>query len=241
MRRCSIVSVFFPFACFLTGYVVTHCVLHKEEVVLDNVIGKSLQESVAILSKKNLSVRLLHEREDSVLPEGTVLDQIPKPFQHVKPQQNIFLTISKKERPLLVPDFCGQPEQELVVLAQRAGIDVKVFHLPSDIPKGRCIAQQPLAGSFFEKNRNMLVYVSTGQQSLYVLPSFIGMMLPDVESGVKHTSLMIEVFHSVSVAEGHTCQRCRVVDQRPLGGSIVSLDRPLTVQIQVVEEPVDNP
>lgn len=236
MRKISFFATFFPFFCFTIGYIACHMFIHTDEIILENVIGKTLQESIAILSHNNLNVRLLHEREDSVLPEGTVLDQIPKPFQHVKPNQSIFVTVSKKTSPLEVPDFTGQSNQEIVTRAEKLGIDLTTITISHATPQGRCIAQTPIAGSLFEKNQHMTIYCSSGNKQQLIIPSFINKPLKDVEQAIKKTFASLEIFHLSYVDDDHTCDSCIVIDQRPQPGALIYDDKPLTIQLQVMPQ-----
>ncbi len=234
MKPVSRIAIAIPFIGFLIGYFITHWLMQKDEVITPNVIGKSLQESVAVLSHNNLSVRLLHEQEDAVLPEGTILDQIPKPYQKVKPNQNVFVTVSKKESLMQVPDFGGLQHDDVVATVKKRGIELKAFFVASNLPKGRCLAQQPQAGAVFERKR-MTVYFSAGSTSLCVLPSFKDLLVQEAEEFLKLSGVQVEILHDKAIEQDHYCHACRVIDQRPLAGSILDLTRKVTVQLQVVE------
>ena len=205
--------------------------MQKDEVITPNVIGKSLQESVAVLSHNNLSVRLLHEQEDAVLPEGTILDQIPKPYQKVKPNQNVFVTVSKRESLMQVPDFGGQQHDAIVAMAAKRGIELKAFFVASNLPKGRCIAQYPQAREDFERKR-MTVYLSATQSPLYIMPSLKDQPVKEAEEFLTAANFSVEILHDKEVAQDHQCTSCHVVDQQPQAGAIVDLSRKITVQLQ---------
>ncbi len=234
MKTVSRIAITIPFLGFLLGYFVTHWLMQKDEVATPNVIGKSLQESVVVLSQNNLSVRLLHEQEDAVLPEGTILDQIPKPYQKVKPNQNVFVTVSKKESLMQVPDFYGHQKDEVVIMAEKRGIELRAFFVASNLPKGRCIAQNPQSGAIFERKR-ITAYFSDGQTSLCVLPSFKDQAVTDAEEFLKLNNIKAEIVHDKEEVSDHQCSSCKIIDQRPLAGSIIDLSHKITVQLQVAE------
>ena len=235
MKNISRIAIAAPFFGFLIGYFVTHWLMQKNEVITPNVLGKSLQESVVILSRNNLSVRLLHEREDAVLPEGTILDQIPKPCQKVKPNQIVFVTISKKESPMIVPDFNGFQRNDAITSAEKKGILLKTFLIEADLPKGRCIAQYPQAGATF-KNKQMIVYFSSGPSSFSIVPSFKNQSVNDIDTFLKSNNVQVEILHENSITEDHQCLLCTIVDQHPSAGSIIDLSRKNTIQLQVIEK-----
>lgn len=208
--------------------------MQKDEIVTPNVIGKSLQESVAILSRNHLNIRLLHEQEDPVLPEGTILDQLPKPYHKVKSNQNIFVTVSKRESLMQVPDFFGHQHDEVIDMAEKRGIELKTFFVEDSGYKGSCIAQSPQAGTLFERKR-MIVYFSAEQSSLYIMPSFKNQPIAEVEEALTTANIAFEVLHDHQEEE-HQCASCRVIDQQPQAGSIIDLNRKITVQLQVAPQ-----
>jgi beta-lactam-binding protein with PASTA domain len=235
MKNISRGAIAAPFFGFLIGYFITHWLMQKNEIITPNILGKTLQESVVILSHNNLSVRLLHEREDAILPEGTILDQIPKPGQKVKPNQIVFVTISKKECPMIVPDFNSFQQNDTIASAEKKGILLKTFLIENDHPKGRCIAQHPQAGATF-KHKQMIVYFSSGPSSLCIVPSFKNQSINDIDTFLKSNNVQAEILHEKSISEDHQCLLCTIVAQHPSAGSIIDLNRKNTIQLQVIEK-----
>jgi len=229
MKTVSRIAIATPFFGFLLGYFVTNWLMQKDEVVTPNVIGKSLQESVVILSHNNLSVRLLYEQEDSVLPSGTILDQIPKPYQKVKPNQNVFVTVSKRESLAQVPDLSGHQYNDVVAITTKRGIELSAYFITSNLPKGHAIAQYPQAGALFERKR-MTVYFSAAQNTLCVMPSFKDHEVKEVEEFLQALNITIEMQQ-----DNPEAQNLRILDQRPQAGSIIDFSHKNTVQLHVVD------
>lgn len=232
MQSQSRIIFFIPFLGFVAGYFLTYWFMQKTAIPTPNIIGKNLQESVGILSKNCLGVRLLREQEDAVLPEGTVLDQIPKPYQRVRPNQNIFVTVSKKEGLLQVPDFWGHKYQDALETAKKMSIEVKSFYLPSNFGKNSCIAQYPQAGQLF-LNKRLLTYFSSGTDVLCIMPLFSGLLVKDVRDFLEQNNVEFELFHNGKVPQDHECLTCKIIEQRPTAGSIVNIQKKFVVQLQV--------
>lgn len=224
-----------PFVGFIIGYFMTYWFMQKTAIPTPNIIGKSLQESVSVLSKNCLGVRLLREQEDAVLPEGTVLDQIPRPYQRVRPNQNIFVTVSKKEGQVQVPDFWGQKHEEMLETAKKRGITIRAFFIPNTFAKNCCVAQYPQVNQLFTQKK-LLAYFSMGPESLYVMPSLKGCIVKDIRDFFEQHNVAFEVFHDKTMAPDHECLSCKIVEQRPTAGSIIDLQRKFVVQLQVVED-----
>lgn len=221
-----------PFCSFILGYYVLHLFLQKKALQVPNIIGKSLQQGITILSEKGLSLRLLREQEDADLPQGVVLDQIPKPQQKIRPSQNIFVTISKKPKPVLTPDFLGQHQSLIAKEVLKKSIQSKVFWLKSFYPANTCIVQYPQPHKIL-KGGKVLVYLSQGSEGLFVVPDLKHYAASDVLKKFDTENVQIDIFHIKKIEKGHTCVACHVVDQKPMPGSIVDLGKMLHMQIQV--------
>jgi beta-lactam-binding protein with PASTA domain len=206
--------------------------LQKKSIDTPNIIGRSLQQGMIILSNKGLSLRLLREQEDADLPQGVVLDQIPKPKQKIRPSQNIFVTISKKPKQALTPDFLGNNQKDITKGCLKKSIQSKLFWIKSFYPTNTCIAQYPQPGQALDGNK-VTVYVSQGSEQLFVVPDLKHCLASDVLKYFDGENIMIDVFHIQQIEDGHVCFDCKVVDQKPMPGSIVDLSKMLHMQIQV--------
>ena len=118
-----------PFGGFLVGYLMTGYLFHRAELPTPHVIGKPLYEAVQMLSNARLGLRLLAQREEPTLAEGTVLDQLPCPGQRTRPNQNVFVTISTKQPQLQTPDWWGKRVKDVTSEIEQKGLVAKVFWL----------------------------------------------------------------------------------------------------------------
>lgn len=222
----------FPFLFFALGYFVLYFLFQKNEIVTPNIIGKDLYSAIKLLAENRLSFKLLREQEDMDLPEGIILDQIPKAGQKIKSTQNILITVSKKPAPLLAPEFLGQKQEEIVKKSTKLGIQTKSFWVKSFYPTNTCIAQSPCSGQRVNEKK-MIVLLSGGQENLYIVPDFKGQKISQLQDLFKKENVNFEVFHLHSVENNHICLECRVVDQKPISGSIIDLSKKLFIQLQV--------
>jgi len=55
-----------------------------DQIQAPALVGKQLQNAVALLSQKNLNVRFITQKEDPDLPHGTILSQTPAAGRNVK-------------------------------------------------------------------------------------------------------------------------------------------------------------
>jgi beta-lactam-binding protein with PASTA domain len=223
---------FVPFLGFLLGYIIASYFLHKNDLATPNVVGKSLHEGIHILSDFHLGLRLLQQREDNSLPEGTIIDQLPRPLQRIRPNQNVFVTISVKPRNILMPDLWGKRQKEACEIASKLGLDTKEVLLRTTYPEGMCIAQFPPMAQELG-NKKVTLYFSEGKSTLYVMPNLKGKLLADIDKALQQYDVRAEVFHDQPIAPEHTCVNCKIIDQQPVTGAIVDMKHGLQVQLKV--------
>ena len=219
-----------PFVSFLSGYYLLHSIFYVGEVSIPNIIGKSLNEGVGILSDVSLNLRLLKEKEVD-LPEGIILDQSPSPGKTIRPNTNIFTIISKKPKQALTPDFVGMKTGDVVHSAVGQGISSKVFSLPTPHSSGTCFAQHPTSSSILN-NQNVVIYVSSPIDPLCIVPEFKGLQIHDIQRKLGN-NIQVEVVHQPLQPEKHKCKKCVVVEQRPMAGSIIDGSKKLYLQLLV--------
>ena len=197
-------------------------------------VGKNIIEVSEILSNHNLNLRILAQKEDADLPTGTILNQTPPTPQRIKPHQSVFLVLSKKpplmQAPLLVHKSRTAITQELA----HSNIRTKACYLPSPYPHDSCIAQIPAAGESLPTNRLML-YFSASANKPIIWPDFTRKPVADVVEFLENHRIEPHITHVATHKAHHTCDTCSVVDQRPLPGSLITLDakHPPYVQLYV--------
>lgn len=221
-----------PFVGCLGGYLISGYFIQKTEIVTPLVIGKSLLQSVEILSHERLGVRLLTQKEDPSLPEATVIDQLPKPGQLIRPNQNVFVTTSTKQPPQSAPDWWGKRIKDLMPILEKQGLQVALVDLSSSYPQGMCIAQVPTAGQPLQ-GKSVRLYVSMGLPLLAVMPSFNGLTIIAFEKLLEKKDMRVEYIHETTIADSHVCADCIITEQHPVAGAIIDLSRTLDVQVQV--------
>ena len=222
-----------PFLGFTVGYVIVYAKVQRVSVKMPNVMGKKLQEALSLLSSCQLNIRIFREIEDSLLPAGIVLNQIPQPYQYARLQQTVFLTVSKKPKPLKTQDFIGLKEDEVQKMTRKTKLEICPINLESFYPAKNCIAQSPSSGHEVGNNR-VIVYFSSGSNALHIIPDFVGQQPSKVQEYLKKWKVDVEIIAcEESYEEAMAAAIKKVIVQQPLGGSIVDLNKPFTMQLRV--------
>ena len=221
-----------PFIGFVSGYFILYIFLQNKEIVVPNIIGKNLQDCIKEVSHQGLSLKLLREQVDPDLPQGVILQQIPASNQKIKPNQNILITISKKPKPITATNFLGFSHKEINLRTKKSGIQNKSYWIKSIFPLDSCIAQSPQEGQVLQ-NQKLTTYISSGQNGLFVVPNFKSFSLDEVKQNLNDENISLEVLHSKDYGQKCDAKDCFVIDQKPMAGSIIDLNKPLRIQLQV--------
>lgn len=229
-----------PFIGFVIGYVIAGYFVQKKDVPTPNVIGKSLAQSIQILSQERLGVRLLTQREEPTLPDSTVLDQLPRPGQHMRPNQTVFVTISTKQPPLETPDWWGKRIKDITPLLDKRGLQYNVVQLQSSYPQGMCIAQVPSAGQPLVV-KTVTLFISLGSPALAVMPAFQELKVPDFEKLLEQKDIRVEYLHERRVDDQHRCDECVITGQQPVAGAMVATNKTIDLQVLLRSHTVSVP
>lgn len=221
-----------PFLCFLIGYQFIRFFYLTENIVMPRLVGKNLQEVVKVLSDNNLNLRILEERQTTEVPKGTVLSQIPLEGQIVKPFQSIFLVLSQYSTNNLTPIIQGLFKDEALKLIQESNLESKFYNLSSNYPLDLCIAQIP-GKNLRLNNKKIIGYISSGAQSLRIMPNLQDKPLDEVLDFLHDYSIEPKVFHGYEIEDSHSCENCKILDQRPAAGKLVNLSNPFKIQLRI--------
>ncbi len=173
------------------------------------------------------------QKEDPALPEGTVVDQLPRPGQLIRLNQNVFVTTSTKQPPQATPDWWGKRIKDLAPVLEKNGLEVAVVSLESSYPQGMCIAQIPTAGQPMQ-GKAVRLYVSVGMPQLAIMPSFNNLTVVALEKLLEHKDVRVEYVHQRAPEDGHSCQQCIITDQHPVAGAIVDTSKTVDLQLQLL-------
>lgn len=223
---------FLPFISFIFGYYILSSFFPKDEFVVPNITGRSLQDSIRVLTNKNLSLFFLKELEDPDLPEGIILSQTPVAGQRVKKNQKIFVTVSKKSKTLKIPDFLDKTQCQINKDVAKLGIEPVFYWVDSFYPVNTCIAQSPQPNKSLGSQK-LIIYFSGGDSKFYIVPNFYGCKVENIDNTLDADKIKLDVFYKNKKQDSKRFKKFYVVDQKPIAGSIVDLKKKLYLQVQV--------
>lgn len=195
-------------------------------------LGKNLNYAAKTLSEHNLNLRILTQKEDNDLPDGTIISQTPAPGQKVKTNQSIFCAISIKAETGITPSLLNQTNDQITKIIKKENIRTRIHTFASNYSEGICFGQIPAPGSLLEQ-KMVLTYISAGTNKMVLFPSLKGLLVSEVIEFLKPYNLNPTLFHRGGTEAHHQCKICKIADQKPLSGSLVDLAKPINIQLQV--------
>lgn len=221
-----------PFVAFLGGYLLMSSRIHKREFPAPLLIGKTVSNAIITISDYDLNTRIVAQKEDAELPAGTIVNQTPLPGTKIKPHQTMYLVISRKPNLQKAPHLHDKPLSEIITVCEHRGLTFENYHLSSSRPKNTCIAQLPAPGHDIV-DKQLLVYLSAGEQKSIVWPSFKGKTVREVKEFFQgKESEPIFIHAPITIHE--LLDTCQVIDQRPPAGTLIDhKDSKVTAQFQV--------
>jgi len=221
-----------PFCSFLCGYFLLYHYTHVQSLTVPSLVGKNIRETFTLLSQHKLNPRLLAQKEEPALPEGTILRQVPAPGQKIKPHQPIFLVTTKKQPPIATPNMFNKSINAITKELANTAIRFKIYYVPNNFPQHHCFSQSPIPEDTLENNHRLIFYLSAGNNRPIIWPDFTQQPLEQVIEFLASYHIKPHIItnplHKNSQPAG------KIVEQQPLAGSLIMLQKanPLFVQFR---------
>jgi beta-lactam-binding protein with PASTA domain len=211
-----------------------------ESIHAPDVIGHHIHDAIRILSRHNLNVRILAEKQEADIQEGIVVNQSPDKDCKVKSHQSVYLVVTCKPEKKKAPDLVLKSERDAHMYAEKEGIRLNVSFVESLYPEGSCIAQSIPAGEPLDDNA-MSIYVSQGTQSTVIFPSLKGISLYEALTFLQKHNMSYKVFHKLSHSyidkkDMRMYDDYIVADHKPLKGSLIKKNKGQRVQLIIEQE-----
>lgn len=222
-----------PFLSFIASYLFFSYFLGPYSFETPCLIGKELINALQILSDHNLNARILSQKEDTTTAPGTIISQVPATARKIRAHQSVFLVVSKLPEPRLVPDLRKKNKEEIEHFATEHNITINYYYFSHHYPAHTCIGQIPETNQPLIDNR-MIVYLSQDNKHKPTLvPSFKQQLVSQVQSFLDEHAIKYTIIHARPVESTHQCIGCKIIDQKPLAGSLLDIKKTLYVQLYV--------
>jgi len=163
-----------------------------EKVEVPDVRTATLDQARLILENRSLFLLVESEREDSVIPEGAIINQSPLPGSLVKKGTHISVVLSKAKRGIAVPNLSSVPLEEARQILAEMGLKVgSITDESSDsIAKGSVISTFPSANSIVKEEAIIDLILSKGKEEV-IVPNVLGRRLGEAKGILERAGLKV--------------------------------------------------
>jgi eukaryotic-like serine/threonine-protein kinase len=126
-------------------------------------IGKTQNDAAALIGKASLKLGEVTKKYDNTIAAGVVMSSSPKAGTALTRGQPVDLVVSKGARPVQVPDFTGQQQDQAIGALDQLNLKHKVIMSDNtSVPAGQVLTQDPGAGSTAHSGDTVTLVVSKG-------------------------------------------------------------------------------
>lgn len=206
----------------------------SEDIIVPNVVGKTIDDAKHILSENKLRVSVTEQFDDNVV-EGVVISQTPDANSHVKEDRTITIYVSKGEEVVVVPDVRTLALREAELTLRNAGFIIGRIEEVNDktVPNNTVIDQNPRSPAQIKKTQKIDLIVCRVEK-MVELPDFTGSRL----SSVKKQLVDLNLKEGKITEVAGTKSKGTIVRQSPEAGAEVKEGS--AVNFTVSKGPVDR-
>ncbi len=223
-----------PFLVFIAGYYVAAVWWGGMAIEVPHIVGKPAYIALQSLSERHLYPHVKAKQEDAYLDPGTVVEQIPQPYTRVKPNQTVFITISRKPSYIPTPTFMGMSIDDARKRAQEQHIPLREYYIPSTYPVNQVVAQIPQPGAAYDRH-HAIVYIAQRPDTWCILPACVGYDVCDVIALCGQYRIPLRIFtrDGQCLSQNISVGSYTVFHQKPIAGTLIDTKNPPLLYVVV--------
>jgi beta-lactam-binding protein with PASTA domain len=173
---------------------------HSTAVRVPDLKGLSMEESVAMLSSRELQAMVIDSVYIDDLPKGSVVDQSPVAGVDVKPERKVYLVLNANEPKMLdMPDLIDLSKRQAISVLEIIGLKVKDLQYIPD-PCVDCVVDQLYKGepiapeARIRRGESVTLVLGSGDKGERVpIPELFGLTSMEVAKVLNMASLNLGI------------------------------------------------
>jgi beta-lactam-binding protein with PASTA domain len=214
---------------FLSAVMTMRFAIQGREVDMPNLVGKSSADAQAILAGRGLRLTIV-DRVYSDLPANAVARQSPPAGEHMKISQDTHVVLSLGPQNVTIPALVGESIRVARIQLLQAGLqlgEVTSYSAPAILSDG-VLQQSPPSETKAASPRVDLLVAQPGPQPGYVMPSLVGMPLPDADRLLSSAGVKLS---KAAYTPSSQWPKGAIIEQLPQQGSKITADTPIELVI----------
>ncbi len=195
---------------------------------MPDVSGKAVADAVDLLHQSGINDVAIKQHSDPKTESGLIDGTQPAAGSPMQATDRVTLLVSAGPQSAAVPNVVGKDLKTATATLSAAGFSVQVgTAIHSGVPQGAVAKTNPSAGLPAEKSGTVVLFPSSGPQSVSV-PNVVSMSDSDARAALKKLGLTLQVGQVVASDNipAHT-----IIDQDPTGGTPAKPNSTVTVTL----------
>ncbi|MDD3064634.1 MAG: PASTA domain-containing protein [Endomicrobiaceae bacterium] len=172
-------------------------VSEKGEVIVPDLQGKNLTDSLEALSQSKLALLKEGSEFNQDVPAGIVIRQSPQPGMNVKEGKTVRVTVSQGGEIVYVPNLVGETIRSATISLRSVGLILgEVLKKPSvNYEESVVLEQDPVSGSTVGKEETVNIVVSSGKPSdgSFLMVNWVGKSAEEAKKWAVDNGFQVDV------------------------------------------------
>ncbi len=137
-----------------------------KDVIVPNLVGKSLDESRALAKERKFSIEVVEEAVRELEPAGTIYMMNPKAGRHIREGRPVSVWVSRGPKLVEIPDVRDMSVEKARATLEKSGLRVGLIEREFDVlvQKGNVLSQKPEPGETKPRGQKIDLVVSKGEE-----------------------------------------------------------------------------
>lgn len=181
------------FLFILDNYIMPAYTNYGEGITVPDVTRISLEEAEQTLSSADLRYEVAERRSNEAFPANYVIDQTPTPFEIVKPNRKIYLTVNVVSNPTVqMPKVTDMSLRNARIQIENAGLELGTISYESSRFKNTVLRQSIEPNETVTQGTTVDLVVSDGLgERMVTVPDIVGMRLTEAQQKLRSNGLRI--------------------------------------------------
>lgn len=219
------------FVLFLVDKVLMPMVVYgKSEVKVPMIVNTNIKDAEQKLTSRGLNFKIAGQLFSEQYAENTVLSQTPSANSNVKEGRTIYITLSKGNQKVEVPNIVGLTIRNAKIELLKYGLELgNVIYDYSDVYGKDTIMYQEISyRSMVPYGKKIDVIASNGSQNTINVPNLIGLNIEEATELINASGLIIK---NISYRHSETFTPNTIIEQEPLPGVTLSPNSPINIVV----------
>lgn len=197
-KRISLYSLAILLALILGGFVCDKLIMpaivnSSRTMPVPNVMGLPKQQAIDLLEGQGLIVQEAREQFNDKVSQGVVFMQLPNPGSMVKEGRHIYLTVSKGNEVISMPDLTMMTRRDAQVALMRLGLAIGnvTTEWKDSVPESRVIRQSFAPGLSVPAGSSVNIVLSKDSATTIIVPSLERLTMDEAMAGITQVQLTL--------------------------------------------------